>query len=326
VNGVNRGNWASLMINDHVIRYVLSTHSSKGLVYKSYGERYLPSGMIIEGKIIERETLLMILEECISDWKLRGKSLLFTVPDSAVVVRRVEVEDEVPDDEVKGHLYLELSETLHLPFDEPVFDINIVGQTNGKKDVILIGTPEDTINDYKELFQEVKLKPVVADLSSLAVYRLLFHLDMANPSEHLLSLQLTVDSMNVTIFHKHVPVFTRHVKLAIENGSWEVKRDLESHDQLYWHGDRIEVERQLLDAISELERIMNFYRFSLTKGKDQISKLSITGDHPELLSFITRCKDTFNLGIHNLHNVEIVTKDGQAIPSRFQEVIGLSLK
>jgi type IV pilus assembly protein PilM len=313
------------MINDHVIRYVFSTHNSKGLVYKSYGERYLPAGIIIEGKIMERETLLMILEECISDWKLRGKPLLFTVPDTAVVVRRVEVDDDVPDDEVKGHLYLELGETLHLPFDEPIFDISIVGRNNGKKDVILIGTPEDMINDYKELFEEVKLKPLVADLSSLGFYRLLFHLDLANPSDHLLSLQLRVDSMNVTIFHKNVPVFTRHVKLAIENGSWEIKRDIEN-DYLYWHGDKIEVERQLLDAISELERIMNFYRFSLTKGKEQITKLSITGDHPELLSFITRCKDSFNLGIHNLHNVEIVTKHGQAIPSRFNEVIGLSLK
>ncbi len=323
---MDRGNRVSMIIKDHVIRYVLSTNSSKGLVYKAYGERYLPSGIIIEGKVVERETLLMILEECVSNWKLRGMPLLFTVSDNAVVVRRIEVEEEVPDEEVKGHLYLELGETLHLPFDEPVFDISIIGRNKGKKEVILIGAPADTIHEYQELLQEVKLKPIVADFSSLAVYRLLYHLDLANPSDHLLSLQLTVDSMNVTVFHKHVPVFTRHVKLNIENGSWEVKRDFEQRADLYWHGEGRDVDGQLLDAISELERVMNFYRFSLTKGKEQISKLSITGDHPELGSFIETCKVTFNIGIHRIHDVEIVTKDGQAIPSKFNEIIGLSLK
>ncbi len=319
-------NRVSMIIRDHVIRYVLTTNSPKGLVYLSYGERYLPKGIIIDGKIIERETMLMILEECVSNWKIKGRPLLFTVADDSVVVRIVDVEDEIPDEEIKGHLYLELGKTLHLPFDEPIFDISIVSRNKGKKEVILIGAPEATIYEYQELFQEVKLKPMVADMSSLAVYRLLYHLDFANPSDHILSLQLTVDSMNVTVFHKHAPVFTRHIKLNIENGSWELKKNIDKHTDLYWQGDRENLDGQLLDAIAELERVMNFYRFSLTKGKEQISKLSVTGDHPELLTLIKMCKDTFQLGLYEIHNVEIITKDGRAIPSRFNEIIGLSLK
>lgn len=323
---VNSQKRVSLTIEDHVIRYIVSSNGSKGLVYHSYGERYLPAGLITEGKIVERETLSMILEECISDWKLRGKRALFTVPDPFVVVRRVEVDGHVPDYEVKGHLYLELGETLHLPFDEPIFDTSIIGQTDEKKDVLLVGAPENLVNDYKELLQEVKLKPIAADLTALSFYRFLYHVDLVNRDDHLLTLQLTVDSMNITIFHKHVPIFTRHVRLNLDGGIWDINRDIELGDQLYWNGEEESVQTQLTDALSELDRVMSFYRFSLTKGKDQVTKLSITGDHPHLDRFIQSCKNTFNLGIHNLHNVELIAKNGQAIPTRYHELIGLSLK
>jgi type IV pilus assembly protein PilM len=325
---VNRKQRVSLSIKDRVIRYVLSSHSSKGPTYHSYGERYLPAGIIEDGKIIKRETFTLILEECISDWKLQGKSTLFTVPDTAVVVRKIDVDAEVPDDEVKGHLYLQLGETLHLPFDEPTFDISVVDQRAGKKEIILIATPENIVQPYQEIFSEVKLKPIVADLSSLAVYRLLYHLDLTNPSEHSLCFQLSVDSMNVTIFHHHIPIFTRHVKLQDEGGSWELHRDVEIQNGLYWYwsGDNSAVEDQLQEAIAELERIMSFYHFSLTKGKDKITKLFITGDHPELPLFLTKCKVSFTIGIEAIQDREIILKDGQAIPSRFNEIIGLSLK
>jgi type IV pilus assembly protein PilM len=323
---VNRRQRVSLNIKDRVIRYVLSSHSSKGPIYHSYGERYLPVGIIEDGRIIERETLTLILEECIGDWKLRGKSTLFTVPDMAVVIRKIDVDAEVPDNEVKGHLYLQLGETLHLPFDDPTFDISIVGQYAGKKEVILVATPENIVQSYQEILSEVKLKPIVADLSSLAIYRMLYHLDLASPAEHTLCLQLTVESMNVTIFHRHIPIFTRHVKLQSEGGTWELHKDVEMQNSLCWSGGNSAVEDQLQEGIAELERIMSFYHFSLTKGKEKITKLFITGDHPELSLFLTKCKVSFTIGLEAIQDREIILKDGQAIPSRFNEIIGLSLK
>ncbi|MFD1736027.1 type IV pilus biogenesis protein PilM [Bacillus salitolerans] len=323
---MRKGQQVSLVIKDHVIRYVQFKNSQKGLIYKSYGERYLPAGIIDEGKIVERDTFMMILEECVNDWKIKGKPLLFTVPDNSVVIRKVQIDEEIPDEEVKGHLYLELGETLHLPFDEPYFDTSIVGRHGGKKEVILVAAPEQIVNEYQDLLEEAKVKPVVADLSSLSLYRLYYHLDLAHPEDHLLSLQLSINSMNITIFYQHIPIFTRHVRLNIENGTWELKRDFEKEEVLFWKGDRHEVDMQLTDTVTELERIMNFYRFSLSKGKSQITKLLITGDHPDLLWFIAKCKESFDTPIQTMQDREIYLKNGNGIPSRFNEIVGLSLK
>jgi type IV pilus assembly protein PilM len=328
VNEVDKGQRISLIVKDHVIRYVQSKFSKNGLLYKSYGERFLPSGIIDDGKIMDRETFIMILEECVSDWKIKRMPLLFTVPDTSVVVRRVEVNDDIPDLEVKGHLYLQLGDTLHLPFEQPIFDISIVGQQGGKKDVVLVAAPEELISEYHEVFDEVKLKPAIADLSSLAIYRLYYHLDYAVPRDHLLSLQLSIDSMNMTIYHDHAPVFTRHLRLQIDDGKWELDRDSveEKEIKLVWNGSPSSIEHQLTDGIRELERVLSFYRFSLTKGKAEVSKLLLTGDHPNLSLFIAKCRESFNLPIQTMQDREVITKSGQAIPARYYENIGLSLK
>ena len=65
-------------IKNHHLRFVTATKNGTLL---DYGQKCLPPGVIIEGNIIDRETLLMILEEMVDRWKLKGSKLSFLVPN-----------------------------------------------------------------------------------------------------------------------------------------------------------------------------------------------------------------------------------------------------
>ena len=60
----------NIIINDHSIRY-LELKQSKPPIALKWGEHYLPSGIVNNGKIQDYETLSLILEGCITEWKIQ---------------------------------------------------------------------------------------------------------------------------------------------------------------------------------------------------------------------------------------------------------------
>ncbi|CAM3747558.1 type IV pilus biogenesis protein PilM [Mesobacillus zeae] len=153
----------NLVINDHSIRFVELKHSNSP-VPLHYGEKYLQQGIISDGKIHDYDTLANILDECIQDWRIPGRKVRFTVPDSLVVIRKAAVPTDVKDDELYGYLYLEFGSSIHLPFEEPVFDTVSLPNPNGNKEVLLFAAPEKYVQEYANLLKSAKLKPVSADI------------------------------------------------------------------------------------------------------------------------------------------------------------------
>src|SRR5690606_22262524 len=67
---------ANIIIKDHAIRYVGVKQTSPITVQK-FREKYLPPGIVQDGRIIERDTLLLILDECVSDWGIKRNRVQF---------------------------------------------------------------------------------------------------------------------------------------------------------------------------------------------------------------------------------------------------------
>ncbi|WP_010678295.1 type IV pilus biogenesis protein PilM [Bacillus timonensis] len=312
----------SMMIRNHTIRYV---ETIKPNVIINYGERRLPYGVIEEGNIIERETLLTILEECVENWKIKGAKLQFCVPDPYMLIRNTTVPFDIPDDEVQGHLYLELGETLHLPFEDPILETNVIGEKDGEKQIILIASPEHIISNYVELLEEAKVKPEVADITPLAMYRLFYSQHSTSQAEHYLMIQVNLDSVDMTVFHQDIPIFTRHLPLSMESKQWDVKMGRSGIEEWVYIGDEKDLIGKIQDIVLEVERIINFYHFSLHKGNESVTQIRIGGDHPFVGLLMERAKQSINIPIQKIVDTPYHTKAGEDIPERFFDCIGLSL-
>lgn len=314
----------NIIISDHSIRYLELKQVNPPLPLK-WGERLLPHGLINNGKINDVDTLSMILDECIEEWKIRNRKIRFLIPESFVIIRNVHIPEEVKDDEIKSYLYLELGTSIHLPFDEPVFDAVVLSAENKKKEVLVFAAPEENVLEYTELFSSVKLSPLEAEISPLALYRLYYHLNQANKNENMLIVQFDLKSVNICIFEGEIPFFMHHLPIEFVADHWEMKVNDRGNVQINYIGEQQELGYQFEDIYKEISRLMDFYRYSLHQGKKQVSKILLNGDHPLLTRITTDMKERFDVPLETIL-YDGLTKQEEPLPQPFYLSLGLALK
>ncbi|HJV46787.1 MAG TPA: pilus assembly protein PilM [Bacillota bacterium] len=316
---------SSIIFKDHVIRLIDSNKPDLDSI-RAFHQRFLPEDIIREGKIRDLETLKMILEDCVGEWKLKGQEVAFLVPDSQVVVRKVQVPSDIQDNELKGYIFLDIGTSIHLPFENPVFDIHTIEVTDEGRIVLLYAAPEEIVTGYAELLEKVKVKPVAADLSPFAIFRLYQECGQGGLEDNTLCIELNVQTANLSIFDGGNLVFSRHLRMNVDIGGWKKEKGEDDLEYLVWAGSEEHLWGELRDIISEIERVMSFYRFSLNQGKKQITHILLTGEHPWILKFHERLKEMTELAIYTFPEKMFFTAKGQSIPSSFYTCLGLSLK
>lgn len=320
-----RSKVVNLVLNDHSIRYV-ELKQKNPVIPHHFGQRLLSPGIITDGKIQDFDTLVNILDECIAEWKIAKREIRFIVPDSLVIIRKVSIPADVKQDEIHGYLYLELGSTIHLPFEDPVFDTISLGVENQKQEILVFAAPEKYVIEYADLFKIVRLKPIAADISPLAIYRLYHQNDMAAKNEVLLSVQFDLDVVSMCVFEEQIPVFMRHIPGDLQE-NWKVKRsrDNQSNKELIYDGEIAELTFQLEEIYRDIAKLMDFYRYSLTHGKNEVSRILVNGDHPMLDRVLTDMKDRFGIPVDTL-KIRIHHTEAVELPRAYNLALGLGLK
>ncbi|WP_165389339.1 type IV pilus biogenesis protein PilM [Fictibacillus sp. BK138] len=309
----------NLIIQDHVIRYI-DMKQPEQLDVKSSGERYLPEGLIQDGVITDRETLLNILEECVEDWGIKGREVQFLIPDSKLVIRKHQVPNNLNNEEIKGYLYMELGSTIHLPFEDPVFEYVLLETNEENKEILLFAASEQMVSEYSSLLSQAKLKPVVADVSCLSLYRLIFMNRLVSVEDHALCLQFEIPAIQLSIFHHHKPYFFNHLKLETDFKSWNFNQYNSGVQHIRWEGDPGYVHGLIEDKLVEIDRIINYYKFTINHGRQGITKVILSGELPELHYIQERMQQKLDIP------VLILNLSDTQLPQQFDVVLGLGLK
>ncbi|MEH7332709.1 pilus assembly protein PilM [Neobacillus drentensis] len=315
----------NLVINDHSIRF-LELKQANPPVPQRWNERFLPPGIITDGKIVDIDSLSSILEECIDEWKIRRRSIRFIVPDPLVIIRKVSIPADVQEDEIKGYLYLELGSSIHLPFEEPVFDYYSLPDNGKTKDLLLFAAPEQNVMEYVDLLNSVKLNPVAADISPLSLYRLYYHLGQATSDEVLFTVQFDLTSVNLCIFDETVPLVMRHFALPFAFDKWEITRDTLGLMVCKYTGEPEELVVQFEDIFKEINKLLDFYRYSLNSEKQDVTKFLLYGDHPMLMAIFDEMKERFEIPVELINFEKEATSKPVSVPNNLLLPLGLALK
>ena len=315
----------NLVINDHSIR-LLELKQAKPPVPQRWNERFLPPGIITDGKIVDRDSLSSILEECMDEWKISRRQVRFIVPDPLVIIRKVSIPADVQDDEIKGYLYLEMGSSIHLPFEEPLFDYYMLSNNGKNKELLLFAAPEQYVSEYVDLFSNIKLNPVAADISPLSLYRVYYHSDKAGRDDLLFSVQFDLTSVNLSIFEHSIPLVMRQFSLPFNMDHWEINRDVLGSIVCKYIGDTNELAAQFEDIFKEINKLLDFYRYTLNSEKQEITKFLLNGDHPMLLAIFDEMKERFDIPVELL-TVEMEENNKHAkVPANHLLALGLALK
>ncbi|MRG87496.1 type IV pilus biogenesis protein PilM [Salinibacillus xinjiangensis] len=316
---------ANLEIQDYVIRYA-EVKSKKNPVVTHIDEHYLPRDIISNGKVKDPEGFLQQLKTCFRKWKLRGKSIRFIVPDSSVIIRTVDVPSDISDEELNGHIYFELGESIHLPFENPVVDAVNLGVEGNQKKVLVVASSEETVDTYYDYFKDERGNPEVADISPLCQYRLYHHYGKTNDRDIYLLVQYNVKYVMVSIFDHHKPVFVQNVEIPYPENTWKAVPIQEENSLTREHLDRGHVYTAFDEIYIEIERILRFFQFTLHGGDKQITNMLVTGDHPYLADLMEQTRERINLPAQLLAPDQLKTIQEIDITPKFYNVIGLAMK
>lgn len=315
----------SLQIKDHVLRCVVTKQPSVDTIV-DYFEKVIPEGILEKGKIIDAESFEMFLSECVTEWKLKRKHIRFLVPDSSIFFRQLEVPNELSKEEIRGYINFEIGSSIHLPFDEAYFDFYLLENEaeEEKKQILLFAVPEQLITDYVAHFEQEKTVPEVADVAPLSLYRLYMQDHIDEMDEQVMMLEWDLSSINISIFHQHKPVFMRNIVQFFRRDDWEVTH----HDNLVeWFCKNDEkVQGELQDSLIEVERVIDFYKYTMNKGEKEVTKIFLTGDHPKMLLIQKMLQDALGIHVETENSLDILSKVNMDVPSRFILPLSLCLK
>lgn len=279
----------ALQIKDHVIRYVSAKKPTISTV-RGFSEFRLPKGIIERGKIVDLPAFDKIIGKCVKKWNLKNKEIKFFVPDAFLFFRKLTVPGDLPDEEVRGYLNFEIGTNIHLPFEDAYFDFHFLNEDTmeegEEREILFFATPEPLIKEYQAVLERHKLKPILADVPALCINQLLTVLGYYEPNEHYLFVEWDMTSINLSIFREEIPVFMRHLPLSMEDADWEEGIVDGIPTMICQNEDKIIME--ITDQIAEIERVMNFYKYSLQQGESEVTSIVLVGDHSMLATIKER--------------------------------------
>lgn len=319
----------NLVFEDYVVRALESPKNTLSPI-TILEEKPLPLGMIEHGRITDEIGFFDFMKELVQELGIKKRQVRFYVPNALVIMREVEYPSDLKEKEIRGYFEFEIGESIHLPFKDPIFDVEYEQLAEDEFDAsstrkgILYAAPREELIKYAEILADVSLKPIEADVSALGIYRF-FHLIYNMPSDRVyMFVQLNVTSFDISIFHHHKLEFMRFQDLDLELTGWKIDNELE---EIHWEYEQIQ--DQLLgiieDQIIELERIMNFYQFSMQQGEKKVDELIVLGDSPYISEFYSWIKQRIEVPSRLLNGYISNTQESE-IGIQFIPALGLALK
>lgn len=311
---------ANILIEDYVVRMV-ENNGDDLLSLHTIAEKPIPKQVIKNGRLIDELTFFELMQEAVEEWEIKGKRVRFFVPQSLIILREVEVPEDITEKNVKQYIEFEVGNSIHFPFKNPIVDV----YENISKDrkVTVLAAPEDELMKYTTIFTDLSLKPMVADIQPLGIYRYMLYKEstvLMNKVYMIIEYNLT--SINVSIIHNHKVEFIRHQPLMSSKDYWDFKKET---GQYVFTGNESRYLGEVKDQLNEIERVMNFYRFSIHQGNQEVNELIVVGDTPYLKNIIEAINERFpSISTTNLQVTEKL--DGELIENKFIPVLGLALR
>jgi type IV pilus assembly protein PilM len=180
--------------------------------------------------------------------------------------------------------------------------------------------------EFADLLSGLKLNPIAADITPLALYRLYHALELNNEDERLFNVQFNLTSVTMSVFENQIPQFMRHFPMDFESKKWEVKLDSTGFYDYKYTGEFNQLKFQFAEMYKEMNKLMDFYRYSLQNGKQEVTKILLSGDHPLLDMISIEMMESFDVPVQTLSAEGISNVKNKTVPQTHLLALGLALK
>ncbi|MGE7949518.1 type IV pilus biogenesis protein PilM [Lysinibacillus sp. NPDC093688] len=310
----------SIEIKDYILRAIVAKGADSSQ-WKGY-EMPLAQG-VVEGSVIHDEMELFdVMKNNVAKWAGKKQNARIFVPDTSVLLKSFEHPNDIEWNELKGYVEMELGQSIHLPFQDPLIDVYDPKPSDGQ--AMLFAAPSEEVTKMIGLLLDATLDPQVADIRALCNIRLLEYLQLIKDNRTYLIADWSINELSISIFSYGQLEFLRYQSFDTDLSEWKFE-EIEEFSFSYRLDAEDDYRIILTDQMLEIDRIMNFFKFSLHKGEKSVDEIIILGDNPLLPTIKDLLENNFPTPIIML-NDSVIQKSFPQFSEEFASLIGLALK
>jgi Tfp pilus assembly PilM family ATPase len=197
-------------------------------------------------------------------------------------------------------------------------------------DVMLVAAPRELINGYMDVVQACRLSLISIECKALSLLRVIRETRFIKGQETFLLVDVNESCSDVSIFHGFALKITRSVPLPFvhkEEGKAAADEELDL-SFLSLNDYNNDFQAVCGDLAHELERLMNFYRYTLNNRNQEFARIVLSGDVVKLMEIADFLKQRLNMEVSILTSANI-DADGAHFEHTFPALavpIGLALR
>lgn len=208
-------------------------------------------------------------------------------------------------------------------------------------DVMLIAASKSFLAQYTDVIEAAGLKPVSAEIKALSLFRLVQSSGIVDPNSTFLLVEIGHGATDLSIFHEGQLKITRNVTIRFQTEAGSNHAPTSARDSnpliggLFADFEQEEpdpnpdIRNGCNELAHELERLMNFYRYTLNNRDHDLSRIVLSGD----ITNIDMAADIMNERL-NAQRIILLRADfrgeafseGQSVYPHYNVPIGLALR
>lgn len=308
-----RSSTLGIEITDHDVK-ICEVQAAKNVIrIKNHVRVPLPEGVMNDGRLEDPEQLRQTMRKALDAKKWGTKTVHFAVPSQLAMVRLLRMPD-VPQRAMKKLMDFECTNNIHFPFDDPHYDFvklkrkespmappisepaDPERETQGEArlcDVMLVAASRSVLNQYVSLFSDLKLHIKCMDLKAFSLLRLAERMNLAEPERTVLMVDVNASSCDLSIIFNNEIQITRNIPSTFGKSQSAGNDEL---DQWFaeFSGNSSDFENASQELISEMERLINFYRYTLNKRDKEIEDIWVSGDLDDMDRLLSLMSERMN--------------------------------
>lgn len=230
--------YSGIDIKEKIIYLVSVKFGKKGPQITKLESLSVEDELLEGGRVRDSDELIKLLKDFRSKEKKFAKQVHLSIPTQHVILRQIDTLPDLPEKELDKLLKFEIGESIHLPFDSPIYECIKIGSTeavqideedsfnlmaermDGEEDmgpkskVLLIATSQDISKDISLSVTKSGLKPLSAEIRATALQRLIGFLHPGWLEETEVLLDISHDSVDLHFFHHRTLAFTRNIAIS----------------------------------------------------------------------------------------------------------------
>ena len=201
--------------------------TGKGYTVMAIGSAALPEGSVEDGVLQEPEKVGKIIATLFNNLKIKNSKVGISISGYSVIVKKVNLEVMDPK-ELAEYIRSEAEQYIPFDIDEVYLDFQDLktGSENGERtDVMLVAAKKDVIDDYLDMLQEQKLKPVLVDVDGFALENIWE--TVTQSTENVALIAIGASKMNINILSDGASVLARDVVVGSDQLTEQLANSLD---------------------------------------------------------------------------------------------------